>query len=79
MSFLSARTKTGYSQAKVAKDMGVSDAAVSMWETGKTRPRAALLVKLAGLYSCSLDELLTGNPIPDQDETAADIGEATSE
>ena len=35
MSFLSARTKTGYSQAKVAKDMGVSDAAVSMWETGK--------------------------------------------
>ena len=53
MSFLSARTKTGYSQAKVAKDMGVSDAAVSMWETGKTRPRASLLVKLAGLYCCS--------------------------
>ena len=44
MSFLSARTRTGYSQAKVAKDMGVSDAAVSMWETGKTRPRASLLV-----------------------------------
>lgn len=72
MSFLSARTKTDYSQAKVAKDMGVSDAAVSMWETGKTRPRASLLVKLAGLYCCSLDELLTGNPSPDQEEVATD-------
>lgn len=72
MSFLSARTKTGYSQVKVAKDMGVSDAAVSMWETGKTRPRASLLVKLAGLYCCSLDELLTGNPAPDQEGAATD-------
>ena len=72
MSFLSALTKTGYSQAKVAKDMGVSDAAVSMWETGKTRPRASLLVKLAGLYCCSLDELLTGNPAPDQEGAATD-------
>ena len=72
MSFLSARTKTGYSHAKVAKDMGVSDAAVSMWETGKTRPRASLLVKLAGLYCCSLDELLTGNPAPDQEGAATD-------
>ena len=63
MSFLSARTKTGFSQAKVAKDMG---------ETGKTRPRASLLVKLAGLYCCSLDELLTGNPSPDQERAAAD-------
>lgn len=71
MSFLSARTKTGYSQAKVAKEMGVSDAAVSMWETGKTRPRASLLVKLAELYGCSLDELLKGNPGPSQGEVTA--------
>ena len=78
MSFLSARTRIGYSQAEVAKAMGVSDAAVSMWETGKTRPRASLLVKLADLYCCSLDELLTGNPSPDQEVTAADTGEATS-
>ena len=58
MSFLSARTKTGLSQATVAKAMGVSDAAVSMWETGKTRPRAGLLLELANLYGCTVDELL---------------------
>ena len=58
MSFLSARTKSGLSQAAVAKEMNVSDAAVSMWETGKTRPRAGLLLKLAKLYNCTVDELL---------------------
>lgn len=62
MSFLSARTKVGYSQAKVAEYMGVTDAAVSMWETGKTQPRAALLVKLASLYCCTVDDLLSDNP-----------------
>lgn len=62
MSFLSARAKVGLSQMAVAKEMGVTDAAVSMWETGKTSPRATLLVKLAELYRCSVDELLSDNP-----------------
>lgn len=58
MGFLLARTSAGLSQVDVAKEMGVSDAAVSMWETGKTQPRAGLLVKLAALYGCTVDELL---------------------
>lgn len=58
MSFFSARTKSGLSQASVAKEMNVSDAAVSMWETGKTRPRAGLLLKLAKLYGCTVEDLL---------------------
>lgn len=52
------RTSAGLSQGKVAKELGITDAAVSMWETGKTRPRASLLVKLATLYGCTVDELL---------------------
>lgn len=71
MSFLSARNKTGYSQAKVAKDMGVSVAAVSMWENGKTLPRASLLIKLAGLYCCTVEDLLTENPGDDQPQAAS--------
>ena len=61
MSFLAARTKAGLSQVKVGKALGISDAAVSLWETGKTLPRAALLIKLAALYGCTVDELLAGN------------------
>ena len=62
MSFLSERMKTGMSQAKVGERVGVSDAAVCMWETGKTVPRLPMLMKLANLYGCSVDALLEGNP-----------------
>lgn len=58
MSFLSARTKCGLSQAEVGKSVGVSDAAVSMWETGKTLPRVPMLRRVAELYGCTVDELL---------------------
>ena len=58
MSFFSARAKTGLSQAMVAREINVSDAAVCMWETGKTKPRASLLPKIAALYGCTVDELL---------------------
>ena len=57
MSILSARTRAGYSQAKLAKAVGVSDAAVCQWETGKQLPRAALLPKIAAVLNCTIDEL----------------------
>lgn len=70
MSFLSARTNAGLSQAKVARELGITNAAVCLWETGKTRPRASLLVKLAALYGCTVDELL-------REDNAAHRKEAT--
>lgn len=64
-----ARTKVGLSQRAVAKELGITDAAVCLWETGKTLPRAALLPKLAVLYGCTVDELLR------EDDTGADHNE----
>lgn len=58
MSFLSAREKIGLSQREVAEKLGVDQSSVSFWETGKTAPRASTLVKLSGLYGCTVDELL---------------------
>ena len=69
MSFLGARMSAGLSQVEVAKRIGVSDAAVSMWETGKTRPRASLLLKLATLYHCTVDELISDLPEQNQNST----------
>lgn len=63
MSFLSARKKSGLSQAAVAKSLGVTDAAVCMWETGKSFPRGSLIPKIAELYGCTTDSLF----IPDED------------
>lgn len=46
------------SQYDVARIMGVRQSTVAMWETGKTKPRADKLIKLANLYHCSIEELL---------------------
>lgn len=58
MAFASARNHAGISQREAAEKLDVSPAAVAQWETGKTRPRAALLPKIAELYGCTVDELL---------------------
>lgn len=59
MSFLSARKKAFLSQREVGEALGVSDAAVCLWETGQTFPRASLLPEIADLYECSIAELLS--------------------
>ena len=59
MSFLSARKNAGLSQAAVAKELGVDQSTVCLWESGKTQPRAKLLPKIATMFSCTVDELLT--------------------
>lgn len=66
MGFRQARLKAGLSVRHVMKELNVSDAAVYLWETGKTCPRASMLLKLAALYCCSVDDLLK----PDQGKEA---------
>ena len=58
MSFAYARKLAKISQAKVAEQLGVNQSTVCLWDTGKTRPRAALLPQIAELYGCSIDDLL---------------------
>ncbi|MFR4765017.1 MAG: helix-turn-helix domain-containing protein [Paraclostridium sordellii] len=52
------RTKSGYSQSQVAKELFVSFQAISNWETGKTYPDIRNLIKLSDFYKVSLDELI---------------------
>ena len=56
--FLEARLKAGLTQKYVAEQLGVTQAAVSQWETGLTKPQTSLLPKIAQLYSTTIDELL---------------------
>ena len=58
MDFATARARTGMSQREVAKKLGVTPAAVALWDTGKTVPRAPLLLMVADLYGVTVDELL---------------------
>lgn len=56
MAIAQARKRAGLRQRQVAKALGVSPSAVSMWDTGARMPRADTLVKLAVLYGCTVDE-----------------------
>ena len=59
MSFRSARLKSGKTVAQVMAAMNVTDAAVYQWETGVSKPRTDKLIRLAELYECTVDELLS--------------------
>lgn len=59
MNFKRMRLKTGLTQQDVAQRLNISNTTVSMWETGESLPRAELLTKIAKLYDCTIDELLT--------------------
>lgn len=45
-------------QEDVASALGVDRSSVAKWETGKAVPRATMLIKLADLFHCTVDELL---------------------
>ena len=57
MGFRTERKKAGKKVSEVMQLLGVSDAAVYCWETGKSMPTADKLVKLAKFYGCPPDAL----------------------
>ncbi|MGN1020442.1 MAG: AAA family ATPase [Aristaeellaceae bacterium] len=52
------RTQAGLTQKALAQHLGVTDKAVSKWETGKAKPTTGTLRRLAELYGLSVDRLL---------------------
>lgn len=59
MGFRTPRIRAGLTVADVNNALNVSRMAVYMWERRMTKPRAALLPKIAALYNCTVDELLS--------------------
>jgi Predicted transcriptional regulators len=56
----SVRINAGLSQAKFAKELGVSQGNVGTWETGGSLPGALALKAIAQKFDCSVDWILTG-------------------
>ena len=52
------RREQGLTQAQLAEKLGVTDKAVSKWETGRCLPDASLFVPLTMILGTTLDELL---------------------
>jgi len=52
------RKAHGYSQYQLGTLLGLSDKAVSKWETGNAKPRLETLMKLAGILGVDVNEFL---------------------
>lgn len=57
------RKKKGITQENLAKNLNVSNQAVSKWESGKCCPDIDILPDLASFFGVSIDELLLGKRI----------------
>ncbi len=59
--FISQRRKAqGLTQAQLAEKLGITDRAVSKWETGKSLPDASIMLELCRLLKITVNDLLCG-------------------
>lgn len=56
------RKEKGYSQDKLAKQIGADARQISRYETGKITPSAEALVKFVEVFDVSIDYLLVEHP-----------------
>lgn len=57
------RKEQGMTQAALAEKLGISDRAVSKWETGKSMPDSGIMLELCKLLKINVNELLSGERI----------------
>ena len=60
------RKDQGMTQAVLAEKLGISDRAVSKWETGKSMPDAGIMLELCDLLKINVNELLSGERIMEE-------------
>lgn len=61
------RKEKGLTQKQLGEDLLISDKTVSKWETGKGLPEVSLMLPLCERLGINVNELLTGERIPDED------------
>ena len=59
----SCRKKQKLTQEKLAEKLGITDRAVSKWETGKAMPDTAIMLELCDLLHITVNDLLNGEKI----------------
>lgn len=59
----SCRKEQGMTQSTLAEKLGISDRAVSKWETGKSMPDSSIMLELCELLQINVNELLSGEKI----------------
>ena len=52
------RKRAKITQAELASKLGVTQSAISQWESGATQPEVGKLLKMSEIFGCTVDELL---------------------
>ena len=60
------RRAKGWTQNQLGEMLGITDKAVSKWETGRSMPDLSLFIPLCNILDITLNELLAGEPIPEE-------------
>lgn len=60
------RKEKALTQAQLAEKLGITNRAVSKWETGKCLPDASLMLELCAILGITVNELLSGERIPEE-------------
>ena len=62
--FISERRRAaGLTQAELAEKLGITDRAVSKWETGRSLPDSAIMLDLCAMLSITVTDLLCGEVV----------------
>ncbi len=62
--FIAERRKSeNLTQMQLAEKLGITDRAISKWETGRTMPDSALMLELCDILKISVNDLLSGEKI----------------
>jgi transcriptional regulator with XRE-family HTH domain/DNA-directed RNA polymerase subunit RPC12/RpoP len=62
--FISERRKqTNLTQAQLADQLGITDRAVSKWETGRSLPDASIMLELCSILNITVNDLLSGEVV----------------
>ena len=57
------RKEQKLTQMQLAEKLGITDRAVSKWETGKSLPDASIMLELCGLLKITVNDLLSGEVV----------------
>ncbi len=61
------RKEQNMTQVQLAEKLGITDRAVSKWETGKSLPDASIMLELCGLLQITVNDLLCGEVVSMKD------------
>ena len=57
------RKKEGLTQVQLAEKLGITDRAVSKWETGRAMPDSSIMLELCGALGINVNDLLSGEVV----------------